>query len=179
MSAWTVDPSDGQLLVHTGVAGTAARMGHRLTIAAASWRATVQWRDDRPVAAVLTVDAAALHVLEGAGGLTPLSGADKLRATANMLKSIDAPRFPEIRFDATAVEPTGRGYRLAGMLAIHGVSRDRVVEVAVADLGESWRMSVRAEVRQSEFGVRPYSMLMGSLRVADQVTVSLQATRRK
>ena len=29
---WTLDASDGELLIHTGVDGRAARMGHRLTI---------------------------------------------------------------------------------------------------------------------------------------------------
>ena len=47
------------------------------------------------------------------------------------------------------------------------------------DLGDSWRMSTDAQVRQSEFGVKPYSLFMGSMKVADEVTVAFTATRSK
>ena len=40
--AWTLDASDGQLLVHTGVTGRAAKMGHRLTIAMVQFDDPVQ-----------------------------------------------------------------------------------------------------------------------------------------
>ena len=40
-------------------------------------------------------------------------------------------------------------------------------------------MSCRADVRQSEFGIKPYSMLMGSMKVVDTVTVSFGGERAK
>ena len=40
-------------------------------------------------------------------------------------------------------------------------------------------MSCRADVRQSEFGITPYSMLMGSMKVVDSVAVSFSADRAK
>ena len=40
-------------------------------------------------------------------------------------------------------------------------------------------MSADVAVRQSEFGVKPYSMFMGSMKVADEVTVAFTATRTK
>jgi polyisoprenoid-binding protein YceI len=55
-AAWGLDGSDGELLIRTGVAGRAAQLGHRLTIAMRRWRATVQWNGDSPVSADLTVD---------------------------------------------------------------------------------------------------------------------------
>ncbi|GJO20121.1 hypothetical protein NJB1728e18_19480 [Mycobacterium marinum] len=47
------------------------------------------------------------------------------------------------------------------------------------DLGDSWRMSTETAVRQSDYGVKPYSLLMGSLQVADEVTISFSAVRAK
>jgi hypothetical protein len=52
---WRFDGSEGQLLVHTGVTGRAAKMGHRLTIAMDTWRATVKWTDGKPADVALTV----------------------------------------------------------------------------------------------------------------------------
>jgi polyisoprenoid-binding protein YceI len=95
------------------------------------------------------------------------------------LKVLGASRFPEIRFIADAIERTADGYRLSGTLQIHGESQTHVIELRTEDLGDSWRMSAQSTVRQSDYGVKPYSLLMGSLRVADDVTVSFTAARPK
>ena len=39
---------------------------------------------------------------------------------SNALKSLDAGRFPEIRFTADAIDKTEEGYRLTGELQIRG-----------------------------------------------------------
>jgi polyisoprenoid-binding protein YceI len=174
-----LDASDGELLVGTGVTGRAAKMGHRLTIRMDSWHAAVHWRGDEPASAELTVDVDSLQVLKGEGGVTPLSGPERALARTNALKVLDAGRFPQIRFVADAIEATNDGYRLGGTLQIHGASRKRVIDVQVADLGDSWQLSAQAVVRQTEFGIKPYSMLMGAMKVADDVTVSFNARRRK
>jgi len=176
---WTIDSSGGELLLHTGVAGRASKMGHRLTMAMRRWQATVQWSGDEPVAAGLEVEVDSLDVLRGEGGVTPLSGPEKILVRSNALRQLDAGRFPKIRFDADTVEQTDDGYRLTGTLQIHGKTRAQVVDLCTDDLGDVWQLSTEAVVRQSEFGVKPYSLLMGSLKVADDVTVSFSAQRAK
>jgi polyisoprenoid-binding protein YceI len=174
---WSLDASDGELLVRTGITGRAAKMGHRLTIAMNSWQATVRWVDGQPVASELSVDVDGLAVSHGEGGLMALSGPEKALARSHALKSLGAHRFPRITFRADDIERTEGGYRLSGTLDIHGTSRPQVVNLRVEELGETWRMSCEAEVRQTEFGVKPYSMLMGAMRVADTVTVAFKAVR--
>jgi polyisoprenoid-binding protein YceI len=176
---WTVDASDGELLVHTGVVGRASKMGHRLTIAMRHWQATVRWSDGAPVAAQLTVDVDSLKVLQGEGGLTPLSGPQKILVRSNALRQLGAGRFPEICFDADSIDRSQDGYRLAGRLQIHGKTQRQVIDLRTEDLGEVWRLSTQAVVRQSDFGVKPYSLLMGSLKVADDVTIWFTAQRAK
>ena len=176
---WSLDPSNGELLVRTGVAGFGARMGHRLTIAMRQWQATVKWSDGEPVAAQLTVDVNSLEVLRGEGGLTPLSGPEKILVRSNALRQLAAERHPEIRFDADTIDKSRDGYRLTGTLQIRGKTRAQVIALRTDDLGDAWRLSTEAVVRQSEFGVKPYSLLMGSLKVADDVTVAFAAQRAK
>ncbi|OBI41529.1 S-adenosyl-L-methionine-dependent methyltransferase [Mycobacterium kyorinense] len=176
---WTLTAADGELLVHTGVTGRAAKMGHRLTIAMRHWQATVSWTDSEPVAAEIVVDVTSLEVLHGEGGVTPLSGPEKTLVRSNALKSLHAERFPDIRFTAEAIEKSDAGYRLRGELQIHGKTREQVIDLCTADLGDSWRMTSNTTVRQSDFGVKPYSLLMGSLKVADEVTVSFTAQHAK
>ena len=177
-TVWKLGSSDGQLLVTTGVTGPAAKMGHRLTIAMTSWSVTVRWDGDEPVSADLTVDVDSLEVLGGEGGVKGLSGPEKTLAQSNALMSLDAKRFPHIRFQTEDMGKVDGGYRLTGALEIHGTTRERVVDLRVEDLGDTWRMSCDAEVRQSEFGVKPYSMMMGAMKVADAVTVSFTAEYR-
>lgn len=178
-AVWTLDGSDGELLVHTGVTGRAARMGHRLTIAMRRWQATVTWAGDEPAAAELAVDVDSLDVVRGEGGVTPLSGAEKALVRANALRSLNAERFPEISFAADSIEKCADGYRLTGPLRIHGKTRKQIIDLGTTDFGDSWRMSARATLRQSDFGVKPYSLLMGSLKVADEVSVSFTAQHTK
>lgn len=170
---------DGELRVHTGVGGRAAKMGHRLTIAMQRWQATVQWAAGEPARAALTVEVDSLEVLHGEGGVKPLSGPEKALVRSNALKSLDAARFPEIGFDADTIEKCPDGYRLTGTLRIHGKAREQVIDLRTADLGDTWRLCTEAAVRQSDFGVKPYSLLMGSLKVTDEVTVSFSAQRAK
>ena len=177
--AWTLDASDGRLLVHTGVTGRAAKMGHRLTIAMNSWLATVRWSSGEPAEAELTVEVDSLQVLDGEGGLKALSGPEKALSRSNALRALDADRFPQIRFHAGDIHKVEGGYRLAGTLEIRGVTAEREIGLRVEDLGEAWRLSCEAVVRQSDFGIKPYSMLMGSMKVVDTVTVSFSAEAAK
>ena len=176
---WRLDASDGELLIRTGVKGRAARMGHRLTIVMTRWQATVSWAGAEPVAAELAVETDSFDVLRGEGGVKGLSGPEKILVRSNALKSLDADRFPEIRFMAETIDKTDDGYRLTGKLHIRGKSRQHVIDLRTEDLGDSWRISAESSVRQSDYGVKPYSLLMGSVRVADEVSVSFTAVRSK
>jgi polyisoprenoid-binding protein YceI len=95
------------------------------------------------------------------------------------LRVLDADRFPQIRFQANEIDKVDGGYRLVGKLEIHGVTAEREIALRVEDLGEAWRLSCETVVRQSNFGIKPYSMLMGSMKVVDAVTVSFAAERAK
>jgi len=176
---WTLTASDGELLIRTGVAGRAARMGHRLTIAMTRWEATVAWAAAEPVTAELTVEVDSFEVLSGEGGVKGLSGPEKVLVKSNAMKSLDASRYPEIRFAAETIDKTDDGYRLTGKLHIRGKSRKHVIDLRTEDLGDSWRMSVESVVRQTDYGVKPYSLLMGSVRVTDEVSVSFTAVHAK
>src|SRR5262249_37383863 len=118
-------------------------------------------------------------VLRGEGGVKGLSGPEKALVRSHALKSLAAGRFPEIRFTADVIDKTGDGYLLSGMLQIRGRSREQVIEVRTDDLGDQGRMTAESVVRQSDYGIKPYSLLMGSVQVADDVTVSFTARHGK
>ena len=176
---WTLDASDGELLLHTGVTGTAARMGHRLTIAMRSWQATVQWSGDDPVEVAVTVDLESLDVIRGEGGVTPLSGAEKKLVRANATKSLRTGKFPHARFRSTAIERDTDVIRLIGTLELNGRAGEQTVDIRVGDDADSWRISGAAVVAHTDFGIKQYSMMMGAMKVADEVEVTFAAGHAK
>lgn len=176
METWSLGPEDGTLTLRTGVAGRAARMGHRLTLAPQSWSATVDWVDDRPAAVRLTVDVDSLQVESGEGGVTPLTGAEKAVARGNALKTLGGSTFPTVEFRADSVTPDDDGYRLAGTVTIHGSTQPIELAVTVTRVDAAWQIDGEAIVEQTAFGIKPFSMMMGAMKVADAVTVTLSAT---
>jgi polyisoprenoid-binding protein YceI len=45
---------------------------------------------------------------------------------------------------------------------VHGRHREHVAEVPVTDRGDASSVASRTEVRQSDFGIARYSMVMGA-----------------
>ncbi|MBB3603946.1 polyisoprenoid-binding protein YceI [Mycolicibacterium sp. BK556] len=178
-TAWKLTAAEGELQILTGVGGPAAKMGHRLTIAMASWRADVQWRGKQPVSAELVVDVDSLQVVKGEGGVTPLTGPEKGVVRSNALKALDVKKYPQITFSAEDIDKTATGYRLTGTVEIHGTSRPQIVDLAVEDSGGVWVMSAEVPVVQTQFGVKPYSLFVGSLKVADEVNLKFTARHPK
>lgn len=178
-SNWSLTGNDGELHIRTGVAGRAAKMGHRLTIGMQSWQAGTHWEGGKPVSAELTVDVDSLEVLAGEGGLTPLAGPEKAVARSNALKSLDAKKFPQIRFTADDISATDDGYLLNGSVEIHGTSRPQSVEVRLDDSDGKVALSAQVQLKQTDFGIKPFSLMMGSLKVADEVTLEFSATHAK
>jgi len=154
-------------------------MGHRLTVAMKGWQAAVHWEGAEPVTVELSIEVDSFEVLRGEGGVKALSGAERALVKSNALKSLGANRYPRIRFDADKIDETHAGYRLTGSLQIRGKSRQHVIDLCTEDLGDSWRMSAESRVRQSDYGVKPYSMLLGSMQVTDEVTVVFTAVHAR
>ena len=173
VDTWTLDERDGDLVVRTDVAGPAARLGHRLTIAMTRWRVEVTETGGAPIGMRLEVDVSSLQVRHGEGGLRRQSALERAMTRRSALKTLEARRHPTITYVASASPVTG-GYDLDGELTIHGVTRPLSAHVAADDAA----YGVVATVRQTDFGIRPVSFFAGRLLVADEVAVELTVARR-
>ena len=159
-------PSNATLSVQTRRGGAAAKAGHDLLLHVTEWEGTLTVGDGgAPTAAELAADATSLRVQKGTGGMKALDDADK----ANIHQTIDDEVLErrDIAFRSTAVE----GTRVAGELTLGDTTRPLALELTVGDDG-----SVRgsAVVKQSEWGMKPYSALFGTLKVLDEVEISLE-----
>lgn len=161
--------SIGRLTLSTGVEGKAARTGHALTIVLDDWTVTAQVEGDVPAQVSLRAAVRSLRVESGQGGLKPLSDGDRTTIRTNALEALAFQAHPDVLFEGAGAPAEG-GFRLDGTLTVAGTPRPVVVEVTVTD----GRAFAQVQVRQTDFGVKPYSTMFGALRVRDEVLVSVE-----
>ncbi len=173
---YTLGPDDGTLSVRTKKAGAASKAGHNLLIEVTAWNATVTVGEDLPEPSIeLTADPRSLRVLEGTGGINALGEDDK----AAIMQTIDEEvlKRTAIAFRSTAVQgewrsPGSSQLRVSGELELAGRRRPIEFELTAGDDG---RLGGAATIKQSSWGIKPYSALFGALKVVDEVTVEIAA----
>ena len=91
---------------------------------------------------------------------------------ANIEQTIDEEVLlrQSITFRSTWVEPAsdGGGLSVQGELTLLGATRSLAFEIGA---GEDGRLSATAVIKQSDWGMKPYSALFGTLKVVDEVEV--------
>lgn len=162
-------PENATLTVRTRRTGAASKAGHDLVIEVTSWSATLD--PDAYPALALTADSRSLRVLEGTGGIQALDEKDK----AGIAQTIDEEVLEgtAIEFRASSVElgDDGGPGRVEGELELAGKRHPLAFELTT---GADGRLTGTATVRQSDWGIKPYSALFGTLKVADEVEVSVE-----
>jgi polyisoprenoid-binding protein YceI len=163
---------DATLTVRTGRTGAASKAGHDLVLEVTSWSASLDLDSAGEPAIALTADARSLRVREGTGGMTALDDDDK----ANIEQTIDDEVLEggTIEFRSNRVEPAADGgrVRVEGDLDLRGARRPVAFDL---DVGDDGHVTGSATLRQTDWGMKPYSALFGTLKVADEVEVVIDA----
>jgi polyisoprenoid-binding protein YceI len=163
----SLGPPNGTLTVKTGRTGAVARVGHDLLLEVGAWQATLELAKDASDCRLeLSADASSLAVREGTGGMTELGEEDR----ANIEQTIgdEVLHGRDISFRSTACSGHGERLRFEGELTIAGATRPLTFELGVDPSGA---LDASATVRQTDWGIKPYSTLFGALKVADEVEV--------
>jgi hypothetical protein len=174
-------PESGRVLVRTSREGLAARAGHDLTLELTDWLARVTTPGEGSVAeATVTADLGlgSLAVREGTGGAKPLSDRDRREIQKQAHKILgDAARAG---FTSNHVIPSSTSSAgspaagaIEGTLTMHGVSRAIRLEVTSQEPG---RYRGSTTIRQTDFGITPYSGFFGALKLRDEVTVEFEVS---
>ncbi len=167
-----IDQTAGDLTLHTGRAGIGSRVGHDLTLRVATWSATATLDETGGVSGIRLVAALpSLQVVRGDGGVKPVSEKDKETILSNAGETLKSADHPEVVFEAQGLAMSAGQQALVGELSLAGVTRPQSVDVVVDRSGSVTRVQARAEVVQSDYGIKPYSGMLGALRVRDMVEV--------
>ncbi len=159
-------PDNARLTIQTGRKGAASKAGHDLLMEVGSWQATLD--PDAQPALTLTADSRSLRVVEGTGGVKGLDDDDK----ANIAKTIDDDVLKgcAIEFRSNQLERLpSDSLRVTGELELAGRRNQVTFDLHVRD----GALAGSAVVKQTDFGMKPYTALFGALKVADEVTVAI------
>lgn len=169
-----VDPAQSLVVIEVRRDGSLGHLGHdhvvashelRGHIAPAAGRGDLSVRLDR-----LVVDEPALRA--DAGFETRPSAAAIAATRTNMLdKTLRAARHPYafIRVDSVLTEADSA--RLGLALTLNGVTRRLSVPARIDAGAERLLVSGQLRLKQTDFGIEPFSILAGAIRVSDEVEV--------
>jgi hypothetical protein len=159
-------PENGTLTVRTQKGGAASKAGHNLHMEVGNWKAVL---DLDAESASLTADPRSFRVIEGSGGVLPLGDDEK----AAIPQTIDEEvlKGQPIEFRSTRVVRNGERADVEGELTLFGAERPVAFALQLAD----GQVSGSARISHRAFGVKPYSALFGTLKVADEVVIELDA----
>jgi hypothetical protein len=164
----TLGPADGTLTVLTGKGGAAAKAGHNLTIEVTRWSAKIEAGET--ISMALMADPRSLRVVDGSGGISPLGGEEK----AGIAQTIDEEVLKglPIRFRSSRVDASGTRIDVRGELELMRLRAP--IEFAL-NLSDDGRLTGSAMVKQTDWKMKPFSALFGTLKVADVIEVQIDA----
>ena len=176
-----------QILVYRG--GAMSRLGHNHVIASHHLSGTVFVTDDAtqtrfdvamPVNE-LTIDEPAMREQAGADFPPGVPQSARDGTHKNLLSEalLDGAKYPEIRLRATDVVEAGEGYEVGVEITL----KDQVhaVRVPVTLERKAGELVARGEfpLKQSELGLKPFSVAMGTLIVLDEMKIHFEVVARE
>ena len=175
--SYLVGPASGRLLVKTARTGLGAKAGHDLTIEVTRWRGNVVVDAASPASPSVTVEVNvdSFEVREGTGGVKPLTDSDRADIKNTFRRKIlNTGQYPTITFASSRVHGTEESFRIDGDLTIVGVTQPVTIEGQLT----GGRAHGSAVIVQSRWGIRPYSALLGALKLRDEVEVQFDLDLR-
>jgi polyisoprenoid-binding protein YceI len=176
-----------QILVYRG--GPMARLGHNHVIASHHLEGTVQLTDDptatrfeiRVPVNELTVDEPQLRERAGMDFPPNVPQGARDGTRRNMLSAalLDGAGYPTLRLRATDVLATASGFDVGVEIAIKDQLRQ--VRVPVILERKAGALIARGEfaLKQSELGLKPFSVAMGTLLVLDEMKIRFEICARR
>jgi polyisoprenoid-binding protein YceI len=173
----TYDPTTAEVQVFTFKEGLLSAIAHDLQIKVTAFSVNVHGEGQSPVVEA-RFDPTSLRVTtamrDGAPAPSLLSDGDKRKIEGNIVDEVLlARRNPEIRFVGERLEKSGTGGTLHGKLHLGG--RERALAVSLRQEGDRW--IGEATLHQPDFGIKPYSAMLGTLKIKPDVRVRISLPR--
>lgn len=173
-TVYQIDPAS-RLVVKTGKAGLFGFAGHTHVIQAHAVTGELVYRPGRPASSLrLTVPTDSLEVL------TP-PDSEEIRKVTNAMRTevLHVDRYPDMRFAADSLDARAGRMSFPLLVTMEGTTRRVPVTAQVAMASDSIRAVGTFTVKQSDFGIEPFSGGPGgTVKVADKVTLCFDLVGR-
>jgi polyisoprenoid-binding protein YceI len=162
-----------RLEVKTGKAGLFGFAGHAHDIRARAFSGQVVFYPKNPPSSHVAIKI----VTDSLEVLTPPDTAEIRKVTEAMrTQTLQVDRYHEITLVSRSVAQTDTGFHVIGALTIVGQTREIPIDVAVQLAPDSLRAQTTFRVKQTDFGIKPFSGGPGgTVKVADKVTFTIDA----
>jgi hypothetical protein len=168
------DQETSECLVLTFKEGLLSKVAHDLKLRVGVFSVDVEQAPGRALQLRARFEAPSLKVVcamkggqEAPASLTAKDREEIDRSIAEQV--LQAGRHPEIRFESRSVTAEGGGFKVEGTLTLHGVSRPLGFRVNSA----KGRHTAEVPLEQTDFGIKPYRALMGTLKIKSGVVVRI------
>jgi hypothetical protein len=163
------DASSADCFVYTYKEGLLSAVAHDLKLRVTRFSIDV---DDDAVRADFAADSLrVLHAIrDGRDDPSALSPADRQKIENNIVEDVLlARRYPSIRFVGRALREVSQAVNVEGELSLHG--KTNPIRLRVSTTAERWTAEV--VLSQPDFGIKPYTAMLGTLRVRPDVRVAI------
>jgi polyisoprenoid-binding protein YceI len=180
-TSYSVNYAKSHLLVITDKAGLFSFAGHAHAALAREWslvstidasnleasRVTITI----PVSS-LVIDSAEARRLAGLGPGPSPSDVRKVQETMLGPEVLDARNYPTIVFTTSSVAPGASELRVSGQFQMRGQTRELTVPVRYTRSPDgSFAFSGEFQIRQTDFGIKPVSVGLGTVNVKNEVRI--------
>ena len=187
-SRYVLDPADSRLLFYTYRGGKLAQFGHNHVVLARGVAADIAFNPAltgsrfrlRVPLAQLEVDDPQLRAAAGPDFDTKPSAEDVAATKTNMLgeRGLDAAKYPSVSVSGRVTEADGANVKLTLALNIHGIKQSQSVPTTVSLAGGQMRIRGALKLNQTDYGITPFSVMLGALTVLDEVAVEFDLAAR-
>jgi len=178
---YRVDPEQSLVSILVRRGGSLAHLGHDHVVASRGVQGYIA-PDERTAdlfvpLAELSVDEPALRAESRLD--TQPTESDIAGTRSNMLdKVLETQRFPYAFIHISSREKTPTGLRLDVAITLHGVSRSFDVPAQMETLEGAMSVAGTLELKQSDFGIVPFSILGGAMQVQDRLSLRFRILAR-
>jgi polyisoprenoid-binding protein YceI len=170
-------PSDARCRVFTRREGVLKAMGHDLELQVTDFSLRFS-QEERTVSGVFQTDALRVVGVAGSASLAEggLSDTDVALIERHVRDDVlNSRRFPTITFEAAGLHFEQEPETVAGSLELRGVTRSLAVRTRLRD--GVWVAT--ATIHQPDFGMKPFGIMLGGLRVHMDVTVEISVAAER
>jgi polyisoprenoid-binding protein YceI len=176
MRTYTIVPSESSFWVFVGKSGlfSALAHDHEIGVKRFSGRVSVPEAGASGGSLEMEVDATSLEVLD-----KKPSEEDKKKIFNSMHNEVlESAKNPKITFKSVSVGDVKRtgndaySFVVNGDLTLHGVTKRIAVPVAATITAQELRAIGKYTLKQSDYGIKPYSAAGGTIKVKDEIVVN-------